>query len=287
MYHHLSIQHICRLFGKSRQGWHYHQGHQGEKQLQQEVVLSLVRRIRSELPKLGGIKLRFKLAQELDMHHIRMGRDSFFKLLRENKLLIKPKRRYVRTTNSNHHYKIWPDLVNRRAATMPEEIWVSDITYLRTKFGFAYLDLITDAFSRKIIGYHLSKNLKAIGCMKAFKMAHDQRIYPQRPLIHHSDRGIQYCCDAYVQLLKNHRIEISMTQTGSPYDNAIAERVNGILKTEFELHQTFNSFEDALEKVHQAIDKYNNIRPHFSCEMQTPQYRHAQVKPIQEYEISK
>mgnify|MGYP001090862101 CR=1 FL=1 len=211
----------------------------------------------------------------LKAHQLSIGRDSLFALLRAHNMLIKPKRRCAKTTNSNHHFRKWPDLVNRRPATMPEEIWASDITYLRSKNGFYYLDLITDAYSRKIVGYNLSHNLKAEGCLKALQMAFNSRLYPFRPLIHHSDRGIQYCCDAYVKALQNSKTSISMTQDGCPYDNAIAERLNGILKSELGLYDTFESFKSACEMVHQAVRKYNQIRPHLSCELQTPMYRHA------------
>jgi putative transposase len=237
----------------------------------------MVKKIREELPMLGTIKLLYMLENKLKAHHLSIGRDTLFSLLRENKLLIKPRKRFARTTNSNHTFFKWPDLVNRRAATMPEEIWVSDITYIRSKNGFYYLDLITDAYSRKIVGYYLSYNLKASGCLRAFKMAINTRLYPSRPLIHHSDQGIQYCCAAYVKTLQNKKIAISMTQDGSPYDNAIAERVNGILKHEFALFATFETFDQATKTVAEAIRKYNEIRPHFSCELQTPFYRHAAV----------
>jgi len=172
-------------------------------------------------------------------HHLSIGRDAFFQLLRENGLLIKRRRSYAVTTNSNHLYKKFPDLVNQSEALMSEEIWVSDITYIRMKSGFLYLSLVSDAYSRKIVGYNLSADLKADGCIKALQMALNSRIYPQRPLIHHSDRGIQYYCNAYVDLLQQYRLHISMTQSGSPYDNAIAERINGILKSEFGLRSTF------------------------------------------------
>jgi len=237
----------------------------------------MVREIRDELPVIGGIKLHYMLKPGLKAHHLSIGRDSLFSLLRANNMLIKPKRRYARTTNSNHLFKKWPDLVKRRPAIIPEEIWASDITYLRSKNGFYYLDLITDAYSRKIVGYNLSHNLKAIGCLKALQMATNSRLYPFRPLIHHSDRGIQYCCDAYVKALENNKLAISMTQDGCPYDNAIAERLNGILKAEMGLYDTFDSFKSASEKVEAAVRKYNQIRPHLSNDMETPMYRHAAV----------
>jgi putative transposase len=214
---------------------------------------------------------------QLRAHNLSIGRDSLFSLLRANNLLIKRKRRCARTTDSNHCFKKWPDLVNRRHAIMSEEIWASDITYLHGKNGFYYLDLVMDTYSKKIVGYNLSRNLKAIGCLKALQMALNGRLYPSRPLIHHSDRGIQYCCDAYVQALENNKIAISMTQHGSPYDNAIAERLNGILKIELGLYDIFDSFQAASKKVDEAVRKYNEIRPHLSCDMETPMHRHAVV----------
>lgn len=246
--------------------------------MKEAIILEKVRLIRNDQPKIGTIKLRKKLEQELKQEHLKIGRDCFFRLLRDNGLLIKARRRRFVTTNSNHRFKIWPDLVNRRPAIMAEQIWVSDITYIRCKSGFAYLSLVTDAYSRKIVGFNLSANLKAEGCICAIKTAIDARIYPQRPLIHHSDRGIQYCCDAYVKLLGQHQISISMTQSGSPYDNAIAERVNGILKTEYGLNQTQLSFKQAKQAIERAVYLYNYQRPHFSCELKTPQHRHAEAK---------
>lgn len=277
VYKDISLKTICGLFGKTRQGWYHLFQHKDHKALKNKLVLEMVKKIREELPMLGTIKLLHMLESKLKVHHLSIGRDTLFSLLRENKLLIKPKKRYARTTNSNHQFTKWPDLVNRRPAIMPEEIWVSDITYIRSKSGFYYLDLITDAYSRKIVGYYLSHSLRTSGCLKAFKMAINTRLYPSRPLIHHSDRGIQYCCEAYVTALQKRKIAISMTQDGSPYDNAIAERVNGILKHEFALFATFDTFDQATKSVSEAIRKYNEIRPHFSCELQTPFYRHAAV----------
>lgn len=275
IYHEISLTTICALFGRSRQGWYQLAENKGQKQLQRTLVIEQVRQIKSELPHIGGLKMYSMLQKFLSAHQISMGRDAFFCLLKENNLLVKPRRLYARTTNSFHHFKKWADLVQRRKAIMAEEIWVSDITYLKTKKGFIYLSLITDAYSRKIVGYNLSRNLKAEGCIKAFQIALKSRLYPKRPLIHHSDRGIQYCCDDYVQLLISQNVQISMTQNGSPYDNAIAERVNGILKQEFNLYQSFDSYQQAKDAVENAIISYNQIRPHFSCQLQTPQAKHA------------
>lgn len=272
----VSVETLCGLFGKSRQAWYDMQGRRDESLLQEELIVSWVREKRVSLPKVGGIKLLAMLASQFADHRIHIGRDAFFSILRKRDLLIQIKRRYAVTTQSFHHYKTWTDLIQRRQPASAERVWVSDITYLRTQSGFIYLFLITDAFSRKIVGYHLSQTLRASGCLMALNKAVKEREYPERNLIHHSDRGIQYCCDAYVELLQKSQINISMTQSGSPYDNAIAERVNGILKVEFNLYQTFESYSAAVEPVCKAIAAYNNIRPHFSCDMRTPQLTHSQ-----------
>ena len=252
------------------------QGRRDESLLQEELIVSWVREKRVSLPKVGGIKLLAMLAGQFADHRIHIGRDAFFSILRKRDLLIQIKRRYAVTTQSFHHYKIWTDLIQRRQPASAELVWVSDITYLRTQSGFIYLFLITDAFSRKIVGYHLSQTLRASGCLMALNKAVKEREYPERNLIHHSDRGIQYCCDAYVELLQKSQINISMTQSGSTYDNAKSDRVNANRKVEFNLYQTFESYSAAVEPVCKAIAAYNNIRPHFSCDMKTPQLTHSQ-----------
>jgi putative transposase len=270
-----SIAFLCAAFDYTRQAWYNHLKSVELDLLEEHIVLERIIEIRRALPKTGCIKLYKELNNGfLQAHGITMGRDAVFDLVRSNGMLIKTKKKWVRTTNSFHRFKVHPDLVQRRPAIHAEEIWVSDITYLRTSSCFLYLSLITDAYSRKIVGHHLATDLKAIGCIKALNLALKGRLYPNRPLIHHSDRGTQYCCDDYVTLLKGSGIQISMTQTGSPYDNAIAERVNGILKMELGLEKTFKNAAQAKVSVEQATDKYNNLRMHTSCEFQTPQATH-------------
>jgi putative transposase len=276
---HYSIYNLCAAFGYTRQAWYNHLKRTELHHFQQHIVLDKIQEIRMHLPMTGCIKLYKELNNGfLQAVGISMGRDAVFSLLRSNGMLIKTKKKWVRTTDSFHRYRVHPDLVQRRPATQAEQIWVSDITYLRTTTGFTYLSLVTDAFSRKIVGYHLASNLKAIGCIKALKNALNSRLYPERILIHHSDRGTQYCCDDYVKLLKDNNINISMTQSGSPYDNALAERVNGILKIEFDLERTFKSLTRATAVVGHAIDKYNNLRLHASCNFKTPEYTHMLAK---------
>ena len=274
-----SLSNICSAFGYTRQAWYNHLKRSELQTFQEHLVLQRIREIRRELPRTGCIKLYKELNNGfLQKLGINMGRDAVFNLVRDNGMLIKSKKRYAVTTNSFHRFKVHPDLVQRRAAQWAEEIWVSDITYITTIAGFTYLSLVTDAYSRKIVGHYLSKDLKASGCIIALNKALSERIYPENTLIHHSDRGTQYCCDDYVSMLKQKQISISMTQTGSPYDNAIAERVNGILKIEFDLYKTFSSYDQASRAVEHAIFKYNNLRLHASCNYKTPESTHGQRK---------
>ena len=269
---HYSIDNLCLVFGYTRQAWYNHLKRSERQVFQEHVVLQ---KIRKELSKTGCIKLYKALNNGfLQALGIAMGRDAVFDLVRENVMLVKSKKRYVRTTDSFHRYRVHPDLVQRRHAQWAEEIWVSDITYITTVAGFAYLSLVTDAYSRKIVGYYLSVDLKASGCIKALNQAIQTRLYPDQVLIHHSDRGTQYCCDEYISRLREKQILVSMTQTGSPYDNAIAERVNGILKTEFDLYKTFRSHSHASSEIDHAIYKYNNLRLHASCNYQAPENTH-------------
>lgn len=274
-----SLDNLCGAFGYTRQAWYNHLKRSELQTFQEYIVLQRIKEIRKDLPKTGCIKLYKELNNGfLQALGISMGRDAVFDIVRENGMLVKSKKRHVVTTNSFHRYRIHPDLVQRRHPQQAEEIWVSDITYITTMAGFNYLSLVTDAYSRKIIGYYLSINLKAEGCIKALDRAVASRIYPEKALIHHSDRGTQYCCDDYVSKLRGKAIQISMTQTGSPYDNAIAERVNGILKTEFDLYKNFKSHSQASTAVDDAIYKYNNLRLHASCNYQTPENTHNHEK---------
>ncbi|MFN8243718.1 MAG: IS3 family transposase [Ferruginibacter sp.] len=274
---------LCGLFGKTRQAVYDITWRQTDELLKEDLILHLVGDIRADLPKIGGVKLYYLLQEKIAAHGIKIGRDSFFDLLRANNLLIKRKRKYVVTTLSRHKFKIWPNLIEALIVNRPEQLWVSDITYLRTKAGFVYLFLITDAYSRKIMGYHLSQGLKVKGCIIALNKAITSRYYPGRALIHHSDRGIQYCCNSYVSLLKQENLQISMTQTGSPYDNAIAERINGILKTELGLDQVFESYNSAVEPIAKSIHAYNNLRPHMSCDFLTPEQAHQREGSLKKH----
>ena len=274
LYPSLGAARLCGLFGKSRQALYDMDWRDSDQVLKEEMILRMVGQVRKELPRIGTVKMYGLLKEKITEHGIKIGRDGFFSLLRQNGLLIKTKKRYVTTTHSVHRFKKWPDLVAGLTVDQSEQLWVSDITYLRTQTGFIYLFLVTDAYSKKIVGYHLSQDLKVKGCLIALEKALAARQFPERSLVHHSDRGIQYCCDPYVALLEQKNIRISMTQTGSPYDNAIAERINGILKTELGMNKTFKSYREAVSPLAQSIHAYNNLRPHMSCDNLTPAQAH-------------
>lgn len=214
----------------------------------------------------------YQLGQQLDQNE-KVGRDKFFDLLRKHNLLVKRRRCYVRTTNSMHRFRVYKNLFKDNAPLRFNECWVADITYLRTQKGFVYLFLLTDAYSRKIVGWSVSESLSIEGGLIALKMALKQRD-KRLPLLHHSDRGIQYCSKAYVKLLDKNAVKISMTEENHCYENAMAERVNGILKEEFLLNSTFSSKTMCVESVKQAIYLYNEKRPHWSLNLKTPSEIH-------------
>ncbi len=241
------------------------------------IAKEKVLRVRQQLPRTGTRKLYYLLAEEFKQEHIKVGRDKLFSILRDEQLLIIKKKRYTKTTNSKHWLHKYPNLVKDLPITRPEQIWVADITYISIEKGFVYLHLITDAYSKQIMGYCLSDNLAATSTIKALQMALQKRKY-ENQLIHHSDRGLQYCSAGYVSLLDKNSIDISMTQDGNPYDNAIAERVNGILKDEFALDDILPDFKHAQKQTDQAISLYNSQRPHLSCGMLTPNQMHSQTK---------
>jgi len=266
---------ICRLFGYSRQAWYDSKNRHSHSQMQEVFILKQAKILRREHKRMGGEKLFLILKPLLEEHNIKCGRDKFLNLLSEHGLLVKRRRRKPRTTDSNHFYRRYPNLIKDLELYSSGRLLVSDITYIRTKKGFVYLSLITDAYSKKIVGWCLWPNLSSEGALNALKMAVSTEGV-KAGLIHHSDRGIQYCCNDYVNFLKGSGISISMTENGDPYENAIAERVNGILKEEYELSETFTDYRPALEAVKTAIYKYNNKRPHRSVDMMVPVVAHNQ-----------
>ncbi len=263
----LKVGNICSLYDKTKQAF-YKKIISSEKKVDHSEILNLVKRIRAKQPKIGGRKL-FKIIDRVYKQELNMGRDKFFELLRDAKLLVEKKRSFVRTTNSKHPFYKHKNKIKDLQITHRNQVWVSDITYLETMNGFVYLSLLTDLFSRKIVGYHLAKTLQVEGSIKALQMALSSLSSGEKG-IHHSDRGSQYCCKAYTDILESKGFEISMTEENHCYENSVAERVNGILKDEFLLNLKFIEFESAKKSVQQSIEIYNSERPHFSLNYNTP-----------------
>ena len=232
--------------------------------------------VRMKMPRIGARKLYHILKESLEA--LSVGRDKLFQILKANHLLVKPKRSYHITTNSHHRFRKHKDLTIDMKVSRPEQLWVSDITYLGNRKQPCYLALVTDAYSKKIVGYDVSNSLSMEGSVRALKMAISKRIYKKDMLIHHSDRGLQYCCDEYQQTLIKNNINCSMTESYDPYRNAVAERVNGILKQEFIVIREGVKLSEMKKMVSESVNIYNNIRPHHACFMNTPKYMHRQSK---------
>lgn len=265
------------MFGQSRQSYYKKEKYCKQKNIDEQRVIDLVRQQRSQMPMLGTRKLYWILEEKFKSEGIKVGRDKLFEVLRNNGMLIVKKRKYIQTTNSKHWLKKYPNLTRGITLSRPEELWVSDITYIRTEEGFGYLSLITDAYSRKIMGYDFGPSLCSSGNVRALKMALRAKRYIGK-LLHHSDRGLQYCSKDYIGLLQKNNIEISMTEKSDPYENALAERMNRTLKEEFLLAESFKNLELARLTIEASVDIYNSLRPHLSCSMLTPNQVHLQYK---------
>ena len=266
---------LCRLFGKTRHAYYDTLWRKQDSLVKEDVILQEVINVRKDLPSLGTRKLHHVLQPRLASHKITIGRDYLFDLLAEHRLLIRRRKRKVITTDSRHWMRKYSNLVKPISVNRPEQVWVSDITYIRMVNQWGYLSLITDAYSRKIMGYNFRNDLAAEGCIEALKMALNNRVYNEH-IIHHSDRGSQYCSHQYVHLLLDNKIAISMTENGDPYENALAERMNGILKTEFNLFNSQLGFEQTSNLITKSIRAYNHLRPHASCDYMTPEQAHLQ-----------
>ena len=277
MYPNQGLGKLCTLFGVTRQAYYEAEIFERKTSIAHIIVLCIVKELRIEIPFLGTRKLLFLLLPHLEEHRIKMGRDQLFDLLRFHGLLIRKRKRIVKTTDSHHWLKKYPNLIVGLNITSPEQLWVSDITYIRTLEGFSYLSLITDAYSRKIVGFALYPTLEAVGCIEALEMAvNERRNITPFILIHHSDRGIQYCSFDYVNILLKSNIAISMTQSGSPYENALAERVNGIIKNEFFPKKVYQNHKEAKKSITKTVLTYNERRPHSSIDFLTPAQAHNQ-----------
>ena len=271
---------MCEYFAITRAAYYKAKASDERRDRQSQEVCQAVLEQRHLHPRIGTRKLHYMIRDDLAARGIQIGRDKLFDLLRHRQLLIKRRRRYAITTQSDHGFKVYSNLVKGWQPSGRDQLWVTDITYLRTRKGFVYLFLITDAYSRSIVGWHLSASLGVEGALKALKMALRQ-CRSTKQLIHHSDRGIQYCCKAYTDLLRARGIKISMAAKGDCYENAMAERINGILKEEYMLNGTFLSKKHSAKAVQSAIHLYTHLRPHLSLNMLKPAEVHQNPKKLQ------
>jgi transposase InsO family protein len=278
----ISLVRFCRLLGVTRQALYQHGWHSEELNIEAELIIQQVIEVRKRHPIIGTRKLYLMLQSFLLEHKIKMGRDKLFDLLAAYKLLIRRRQRRISTTQSYHRFYKYPNLIREMKITRINQLWVSDITYYKLMGKFVYLSFVTDAYSHKIIGYHVAETLETIHSLKALQMAINSVDFSiHNKIIHHSDRGIQYCSDGYVNSLEKNHILISMTENGDPLENPIAERINGIIKDEYLNRHHYGSTKELEEKLNQIVSFYNNERPHSSCSMFTPNKVHEQNLPIE------
>lgn len=278
---HIGLAKLCGWFGITRQAYYQDSWNEMDRGIEEEIILKEVFRIRTDHQRIGTRKLYEMLAPLLMLHQVKIGRDKLFDLLANHHLLIRRRRRNIRTTFSNHWLRKYPNLTRNFIATAPNQLWVSDITYWKVNNYTVYITFITDAYSHRIVGYHLSETLEAIETAQALRMALHTIEKPASQLIHHSDRGLQYCSGEYVGLLNDYEIKISMTESGDPLENPVAERVNGIMKEEYLEPKGVKSVNEAIAYLHKAIVLYNNKRPHMSISNYTPDKVHYAQQPLE------
>lgn len=226
------------------------------------------------MPHYGVYKLYLDIKDDLTKNNIKMGRDAFYRFMKQNGLLVKKFKNFHKTTDSNHPHPTPENKIKNLIPTMSEQVWVTDITYIKINDNHAYLALVTDLYSKKIMGYKIDSHMKVSLTKDALLMAHKNRIHNRKNIIHHSDRGLQYCCPDYTEYARNKGMVMSTTEKYDPYENAVAERVNGILKYEFGLRRNMSSLMHAVKAVEQAVDLYNNKRRHYSLDLKTPEFAH-------------
>ena len=262
------------MFGVSKQAYYKRINAHKKITNKHRTILDLVLKIRKIHPRAGVKKLMQYLQTDLQVTQIKLGRDELFTLLRNHGLLVKKTKRFHITTDSKHFFYRSPNLLKTTNITHSEQALVTDITYIKTDEGHAYLALATDPYSKKIMGYHLDNNMKVELVKRALKMAHNNKQLNVKNTIHHSDRGIQYCCPEYAEYAEKLGYRLSTTQQYDPYENAVAERINGILKYEYGLKRSLPNLQVAQQMVAQAINIYNNQRIHWSLDFKTPQHVH-------------
>jgi transposase InsO family protein len=276
---HIGLAKLCGWFGITRQAY-YQNGWKGiDISIEEDLLLKEVSAIRRNHKRMGTRKLYEKLEPFMLEHQIKMGRDGLFNLLSSNHMLVRKRKRRIKTTQSHHWLRKYPNLIRDFIPTAPNQLWVSDITYWKINGSNVYISFITDAFSHKVVGYNVAKTLESIVTVQALKMALSGFLgKPENllKLIHHSDRGVQYCSHEYVKLLQDSHIQISMTESGDPLENAIAERINGIIKDEYLMDRNVKSIDDAKKALTQAVNLYNEDRPHMSIGNNYPSQVHKQ-----------
>jgi transposase InsO family protein len=279
----IGLAKLCGWFGISRQAYYQYNWQVISTTVEEEIILHQVRQIRANHRRMGTRKLYELLQPFLLEHQIKIGRDALFDLLSANHLLVRKRKRKIKTTNSYHHFRKYSNLIRGFIPSQINQLWVCDITYWKIKNDHLYISLITDAYSHKIMGYHAGETLEANESISALQMALSRldRECPCRP-IHHSDRGVQYCSQSYVEILKNNQIKISMTENGDPLENAIAERINGIIKDEYLDNYEVDNIKQARTLLAKSVELYNSERPHLSLGNFTPNAIHqtqTELKP--------
>lgn len=278
----IGLAKLCGWFGITRQAYYQNNQHEAVSAMQEDLILREVKAVRSKHPRMGTRKLLTILQPLLSEHHIKMGRDALFTTLSSNHLLVRKRKRRIQTTQSFHWLRKYPNLIKDFVPSGINQLWVSDITYWKVNNTHLYLNFITDAFSHKIMGYNLGETLESVESLQALRMALSALgAESHTQLIHHSDRGLQYCSHSYVDLLNKHGIRISMTEDGNPRENAIAERLNGIMKGEYLENYKFTSMIQAKQLIQSKVDLYNHERPHMSISNLTPSQIHKPGQTVQ------
>jgi len=276
----IGLAKLCGWFGITRQAYYNHSWKAFEVVNKHHIIIDRVREIRVNHPRLGTRKLFDMLQHFFEQNQIKIGRDALFNLLYINHLLVRKRKRKISTTNSYHRFRKYPNLIREFIPTTINQLWVSDITYWKIGEKHVYISFITDTYSHKIVGYYVAKTLETIESLQALKMALDGLETKPTNLIHHSDRGIQYCSNSYVKLLQDYNVKISMTENGDPLENAIAERINGIIKEEYLHNYQVNNLKEATELLKAVVDLYNNERPHMSISNLTPNQVHQSTEKL-------
>jgi len=271
---HIGLAKLCGWFGITRQAYYGHSWKALEVGQEHHITISKVIEIRDRHPRIGTRKLYDMLQPFFKEQHIKIGRDALFNMLCINNLLVRKRKRRISTTNSYHRFRKYPNLIRNFTPYKSNQLWVSDITYWKMDEKHLYISFITDAYSHKIVGYQVAQTLETIESIQALKMALKGLKTAPEQLVHHSDRGIQYCSNSYVKLLQDYEIQISMTENGDPLENAVAERINGIIKEEYLHNYQVSSIKEAKELLEAVVELYNNERPHMSISNYTPNQVH-------------